>query len=137
MARHVEVALGDVDLSLPQYRILIFLDVRTAVASSLADQSAVTRPSVTAVVDGLVSRGLVERRSDPEDRRRVEHLLTPAGRKLLASADKVLDAKLAELSEYADGLESVAVLQGLDRWRQALDGHWLAMVEKMKLVTKS
>src|SRR3954464_14966284 len=32
-------------------------------------------PTVTAVVDGLVARGLVERQSDPEDRRRLTLLL--------------------------------------------------------------
>lgn len=137
LARHVEVALCDVDLSMPQYRILIFLDQSAAVASSLAVQSAVTRPSVTAVVDGLVHRGLVERRSDPSDRRRVEHLLTDEGRKVLAAADKVLDAHLSDISGYADGLESTEVLHGLDGWRRALEGHFVAKLDTMKLVSKS
>ncbi len=83
LARQVELALVEVDLSLPQYRILILLDEGKVAASALADRLAVSRPSVTAVVDGLVTRGLVERHHDPADRRRVGHDLTAEGRRLL------------------------------------------------------
>ncbi len=83
LARQVELALAEVDLSLPQYRILIHLDEGKVAASTLADKIAVSRPSVTAVVDGLVTRGLVERHHDPGDRRRVGHDLTAEGRQLL------------------------------------------------------
>ena len=54
LARQVEVGLAQVELSLSQYRTLMFLDEGSAAASALADHLAVSRPSVTAVVDGLV-----------------------------------------------------------------------------------
>ena len=45
-----------------------------------------TSGSITAAVDRLERKGLVERRNDPEDRRaRMVHL-TEAGRKLIACA---------------------------------------------------
>ncbi len=94
LARQVEVGLGQVDLSLPQYRILMFLDEGATVASKLADHLAVSRPTITAVVDGLVARGLVERRPHDQDRRRVGHALTEAGRQLLQEADRSVDARL-------------------------------------------
>ena len=66
-------------MSLPQFRLLAFLSEGEWAASAVADWLAVSRPSVTALVDGLVERGWVERRESPDDRRRVLHHIT-AGR---------------------------------------------------------
>ncbi len=122
LARQVEAGLASLDLSLPQYRILTLLGEGSAAASALADRLAVTRPSVTAVVDGLVSRGLVERRADPEDRRRVRHSLTELGQSILERADGAVDARLHEiLGLLGDGKAAQEAFRGLDRWRQALD----------------
>jgi long-chain acyl-CoA synthetase len=114
--------LAKVDLSLPQYRIMTFLDDGASVASKLADHLAVSRPSVTAVVDGLVARGLVERRHDDDDRRRVGHTLTPAGRQLLEAADRSVDSRLREIAGHLDDEAQVGeLLHSLDGWRRALD----------------
>ncbi len=125
LARHVEVALAEIDLSLPQYRLLMILSEQVAVASSLAESLRVTRPSVTAVVDGLVARGLVERRACLDDRRRVEHVLTSEGRRLLDQADDKVDARLAAVAANAgEGRQAGEALEGLRRWRPALDSYW-------------
>jgi long-chain acyl-CoA synthetase len=122
LARQVEVSLAKVDLSVPQYRILMFLDDGASVASTLADHLAVSRPAVTAVVDGLVARGLVERRHHDDDRRRVGHTLTTAGRHLLAEADRSVDGRLREIAGHlGDEAQVDQVLQSLDGWRRALD----------------
>jgi long-chain acyl-CoA synthetase len=121
LARQVEVGLGEADLTLPQYRILTFLGEGTAVASKLADHLAVSRPTVTAVVDGLVARGLVERSHREDDRRRVRHALTPAGRQVLEVADRSVDARLREIAGHLDADEAEAALRSLESWRQALD----------------
>lgn len=122
LARQVDVGLAQVDLSLPQYRILMFLAEGAVAASALADKLAVSRPSVTAVVDGLVSRGLVERRHDEGDRRRVGHTLTDEGRKILEQADAAVDARLGEIARFlSDEQEAAAAYEGLSRWRTALD----------------
>jgi len=123
LARQVDVGLAQVDLSLPQYRILMFLAEGAVAASALADNLAVSRPSVTAVVDGLVSRGLVERRHDEGDRRRVGHTLTDEGRKILEQADTAVDARLGEIARFLnDEQEAAVAYEGLSRWRAALDG---------------
>ncbi|HUZ44982.1 MAG TPA: MarR family transcriptional regulator [Acidimicrobiales bacterium] len=122
LARQVDVGLAQVDLSLPQYRILLFLAEGAVAASALADNLAVSRPSVTAVVDGLVSRGLVERRHDEGDRRRVGHTLTAEGRRILDQADAAVDARLAEIARFlTDEQEAATAFEGLARWRSALD----------------
>ena len=104
LAKQIELGLATVEVSPPQYRVLVSLAEGKAAASALADRLAVSKPSVTAVVDGLVERGLVERRHEVADRRRVAHELTPAGRRLLIAAD-----------------EEAAAMSGLDVWRRALD----------------
>ena len=122
LARQVEMGLSQVDLSLPQYRILMFLDEGTTVPSQLANHLAVSRPTITSVVDGLVARGLVERHHHNADRRRIAHALTPAGRQLLEVADRNVDARLKEIAGHLDEeAQMEEALQGLDCWRRALE----------------
>lgn len=98
IAKQVELGLDEVGLSLPQYRILGLLDVGPTISSALADRLAVRPPSVTAVVDGLVGRGLVERHHSEGDRRQVSHVLTPSGRHLLTAADQAVERRLADIA---------------------------------------
>lgn len=121
LAKQVEVGLASVDLSLSQYRVLSFLDGSTAVSSDLAERLAVRPPSVTAVVDGLVGRGLVERRTGVADRRQVEHGLTPAGRRALALADATVSSRLVDIAgTLRDEEEAARAFDGLLAWRRAL-----------------
>ena len=74
LARQVELAVSSLDLTLSQYRVLGILGDGQEAASALAEKLAVSRPSVTGVVDGLVARGLVSRgpaweRSEADRRR--------------------------------------------------------------------
>ena len=115
------MALGDVDLSLPQYRVLAFLAEGSAAASALAGKLAVSRPSVTALVDGLVGRELVERAANPSDRRRVDHRLTPAGRRVLLRADAAVEARLRSLAAHLDERDADAAMAALTHWGDAID----------------
>jgi long-chain acyl-CoA synthetase len=121
LAKHEEIALGHVGLSLPQFRVLILLAEGSAAASALAARLAVSPPSVTAIVDGLVARQLVERRPDAGDRRRVAHVLTPDGRRLLEEADSAATARLRDIAAYLSEAEQAQVLDALDLWHKALD----------------
>src|SRR5262245_29028241 len=117
-ARLFEVALDDLELSLGQYRMLVLLDGGDRAASRMADHLAVSRPSVTAMVDNLASRGLVHRWTPEDDRRRVIHELTDAGRALLGEADQRLAAWLGAVAEHG---ESPVLLAGLAELHDALD----------------
>lgn len=121
LARQVERALSAVDLSLPQYRLLALLAASQELASALAGLLAVRPPSVTAVVDGLVQRGLVERRPDVEDRRRVTHLLTPAGQAALSAGDEAVGVRLAALADHLADEEGDRAVDGLELWGEALE----------------
>jgi long-chain acyl-CoA synthetase len=121
LAKQVELALVSADLSLPQYRILGLLTEGSAVSSALAERLAVRPPSITAVVDGLVSRGLVERRHAEDDRRRVAHVLTAKGETLLETANEAVDSRLAGIAGSLETEELTArALEGLALWRHAM-----------------
>ena len=122
LARQLELALDTVELSLPQYRVLSFLAEGNEAASALADKLAVSRPSVTGVVDGLVAKGLVQRAEDPADRRRVTHDLTPAGRQVITAADAEVERRLSDIAGHRPD-RAAAAFDGLDAWRDALDGY--------------
>ena len=121
LARVTERAVGGIGLSLSQYRVLSLLDEGSAVATALADHLAVSRPHVTAIVDALVERGLVERRPDPQDRRRVSHGLTGPGRAALAAADEAVEARLAGLLDRLPPAAARQAASGLASWGDALD----------------
>lgn len=120
LAKQVEVAIGPLDLSLPQYRVLALLGDGSTASSVLARKLAVSPPTVTAVVDGLVARDLVERQADPEDRRRLTLLLTRDGKRVLAAADAAAETRLDEIAAFLDEPPE-ALAAGLDSWNQALD----------------
>jgi long-chain acyl-CoA synthetase len=116
----VEVALAQVELTLPQYRVLGILAEGSAAASGLADRLAVRRPSITALVDGLVARGLVDRRQEDTDRRRVELRLTPEGASTLARADVAVDDYLMTLAGHLPDKEEAMALRSLELWARAM-----------------
>ena len=121
LARQVELALTTVDLTLPQYRVLGILDRGPEASSVLAEKLAVSRPSVTGVVDGLVARALARRDHDPADRRRIGIELTDDGRHLLAQADTEVERRLQEIAAHLD--DPGLAFAGLGPWLQALEAH--------------
>jgi len=121
LAKQVELGLADVDLSLPQYRILSFLAEGSAISKAMADRLAVRPPSVTAVVDGLVHRGFIERHPGDGDRRVVSHGLTDKGSRTLAEADRAVAARLVAIARcLPDPGRDEAALDGLVLWSEAL-----------------
>jgi DNA-binding MarR family transcriptional regulator len=98
---------------------MVFLSEGAAGASTLAGTLAVSRPTITVVVDGLV-RGLRRAAGDENDRRKVHHRLTPAGRRALERADGVVSERLTELASHLDGAEATTAVSGLVLWGRAL-----------------
>ena len=121
LARQAELALTASDLSLSQFRVLALLAEGIALPSSMADTLDVRRPSITAVVDGLVARGLVLREPDAEDRRKVTHSITDEGRRLLESADGAIEERLRSIAGTLEDDDLVeGAVDGLARWGPAL-----------------
>ena len=135
LARQVELAVSSLDLTLSQYRVLGILGDGQEAASALAEKLAVSRPSVTGVVDGLVARGLVCRGPRGSDRRRVDVGLTDEGRHILAAADVAVEARLAEIARHL-GVDD-DVLRIFEPWHAALDARQAARHAQPLAATQS
>ena len=83
-------------LTVPQFRTLAFVNRRKGASlSEAAEHIGLTLPSVSTLVDGLVSRGYVTRKTQPDDRRRMNLVLTDRGEATLRVAR---EGALAEMS---------------------------------------
>ena len=92
------------DLSVPQFRVLIYLSRHEGASiSDVAEHMGLTLPSISKMVDGLVTRELVTREMDPGDRRRMKLVPTDLGREKMQSA---YNATLSRLSERLGMLSS-------------------------------
>jgi DNA-binding MarR family transcriptional regulator len=122
LARQVELGAATAELSLSQYRVLVILDSGQEAASTLADKLAVSRPSITGVVDGLCGRGLVCRHHVDGDRRRVDVQLTEAGAAALAIAEAEIGRRLSAIAAYMEP-GTADPLGTLAPWRTALNAY--------------
>lgn len=112
----------EVALSLRQYRMLERLTERPHRTGELASISGVSQPTASAAVAALESRGMVDRRPDPSDRRATLIEINQEGRALYAAArQRVLD-RLSVITAEMTGAdaEALAALQpvlikGMDR----------------------
>jgi DNA-binding MarR family transcriptional regulator len=109
------------DMTLPQFRVLGLVSRAPERANQLARQAAVSRPSLTGVLDGLESRGWVRRCDVDGDRRGVELEVTPTGLVALDGAHAAVQARLAELLELVPAVRRDAALDGLAALGEAIE----------------
>jgi DNA-binding MarR family transcriptional regulator len=103
------------DISVPQFRSMGYLDVNNGASlSDLASHIGLTMPSMSKLIDGLVSRGLVNRVHDSHDRRKVCLSLTPPGREQLRSAHRSTEKFLAERMSALPDDELNSISQAMD-----------------------
>ncbi|HSY14583.1 MAG TPA: MarR family transcriptional regulator [Jatrophihabitantaceae bacterium] len=77
--------------------------------TDLAAIAGVTQPSVTALVTALERDGLVERQSDPSDKRVALVVLTPAGRTYTRNRRQASTTSLAQLINKLPPDEAIAL----------------------------
>lgn len=120
MTRRLAAALEAEGCSVEEWRVLSLLsDGRGHAMSDVAEYALMPAPSLTKLVDRLVSAALAYRRKDPGDGRRVLLYLSSRGRTrhraVAALAQQaqvqVLDG-LAGVRELADGLSRLEFLLG-------------------------
>jgi DNA-binding MarR family transcriptional regulator len=109
------------DMTLPQFRVLGLVNRAPERASHLARQAAISRPSLTGVLDGLEARGWVRRREADGDRRGVTLEVTAAGRKALDAAFCAVEQRLAEVLAHVEPERRHAALDGLAVLGEAID----------------
>jgi DNA-binding MarR family transcriptional regulator len=71
--------MAGMELVLPEVVVLRTLARRPLNISEVADSISLSQSAASRVVDRLVSKGLISRREDPEDRRSKRLTLTPEG----------------------------------------------------------
>ncbi len=85
-------------VSVPQCHVLLELDESGSTnLVALAEALALDKSTVSRTVDSLVSRGLVDRAPDSEDRRYVALDLTDAGRATVATVNAIADANVRRI----------------------------------------
>ncbi len=98
----LQPSLDEVGLSLDHWRILSVLhDCPGLRMTSIAEAAVVPNATLTRHVDLLVERGLIVRRIDPDDRRRVVAALSPRGNALVS---RLLDDERAIEQAVIDAL---------------------------------
>ncbi len=86
-------------VSLTEFRLLKRLSTKVWLARELAADLDVTSATISTAVDGLVRRGLVERRASAGDRRAVPLAATPQGQAVIEAAQRRQYRALAGLLE--------------------------------------
>ena len=122
VAKAVQASLsGPMDaqhgLSLSEIDVLANLSVAPEGAlrmSQISDALVTNRPAVTRLIDGLETKGLVERRALPGDRRAVKAAITDAGRARFREVCPFLEEELRHsLGDVLDDDEAVALRSSL------------------------
>ncbi len=120
MTRRLAAALEAESCSVEEWRVLSLLaDGRGHTMSDVADYALMPAPSLTKLVDRMVSAALVYRRKDPGDGRRVLVYLSARGRTrhraVSALAQRAQEQALGEVTgvrELAEGLARLETVLG-------------------------
>jgi len=93
-----------------RYRILEVLDAsEPAAMGEIAQQSLIEAPTLTKIIDKMVTEGLVYRAPDPNDRRRVLILTAPAGKTLFKRLRGVSTAQEQRIVDLLEGDKASAL----------------------------
>jgi len=110
-ARRLERCLGD--MTLPQFRVLSLVASSPERANRVAERAAVSRPSLTGLLDGLEARGWVRRVDVVGDRRGVLLEVTTSGTTALSTAEAAMAEALDDLLVGSGADERAMVETGL------------------------
>ena len=106
-------------LSVPQFRTLLFISRNEGVSlSEVADHIGLTLPSMSALIDGLVTRDFVIRNTHRDDRRRVDLTLTEQGETTLRSAMNATQDYLKERFSRLSETERATIVKGMKTLRR-------------------
>lgn len=118
ITREFERVCRDSGVSLPQYRLLLFLRHGPERAGELAAKVAIKRPTLTALVNGLERDGMLRRAADSQDGRGVRIELTPAGLQSLEETERQLGYFMHRMSKRG---ERESILDAMDELSHIID----------------
>jgi len=94
--REFERVARDADISLAQYRTMLYLRSGAKRAGAIAAAGAVKKPTVSAMLNNLRDKGWIADEADPADARAISVKLTRAGLKRMAAFEAALAARVAQ-----------------------------------------
>ncbi len=100
--RDFELVAREFDLTVPQYRFLLFLKRGPRRAGELALEAAIGKPTASALIVEMERRGLITREADPADGRSIQLRLTDLGLARHAAFEAALAARLTDVIGPAD-----------------------------------
>lgn len=112
----------EIGLTAPQLLLLQAIDrMPDATIGALAKDVNLTQATVTAIIDRMESRRLVRRKRNAADKRKVNVLITPAGRKILVKAPTILQDRFIEWFRELEEWEQTYIIGALQRVAHMLD----------------
>ena len=124
MRRAFERSLDGSSLTLAQARALVYVARHEGIRQvDLAERLEVQPMTLARLVDQLAEAGLVERRSDPDDRRVYRLHPTAAAAPQLAAIEQGVVAVRKEAARGLDRAQVAALLEALQRIRDNLSDH--------------
>ncbi|MBX3196114.1 MAG: MarR family transcriptional regulator [Schumannella sp.] len=118
LSRIAQQVCEEAGLNLAQYRALASAASTGRRAYELAQATAVSRPAVTSLTNGMVKAGLIAREATPDDGRGVVFVVTDLGRRRLHEAERMLVHRFSEV--LGDAAPALAALR-TDTLFDALD----------------
>lgn len=100
-------------ISGPQYGVIRLLSEENATISELSGRMLLAPATLVPIVDTLERKGLLQRSTDPNDRRRNPLLLTEKGAGIVAAVPLLADGDSVTQGLISMGQEKVAQLHGL------------------------
>ena len=117
--REFERVTRDADISLAQYRTMLYLKGGAKRAGAIAAAGAVKKPTISAMLSNLRDKGWIADEADSDDGRAVSVALTAKGRARLAALEEKL----------ADRIAAIVPEAKLDKLLTALAGAYVSLGE--------
>lgn len=116
----------DSGLTTPQLLVMqATSDAVSLTVTQIAREINLTQATTTSIVNGLERRGLLDKRRDNEDKRRVIVSLTQAGRTLIQNAPRTLQQLLGRRFEGLEPWEQSFVLAAVQKLASLMDAEEL------------
>ena len=111
-----------IDMTIPQIKTLVLLQsVQRVRMGGIANYLGSTLSASTSVVDRLVDKGLVDRTSDPDDRRVVVCHLTESGMDAISKFWQIEHCKVDPLVKRLDCNQLETIVEALELIRQKVE----------------
>ena len=107
LGRIVERTGQRAGVSLAQYRLLLLVAREPQRAGELATRAAVSKPTLTNLVNTLEREGLITRERLADDRRGIQLEVTEAGAAALAEAEEILIGRIGQLLDDVEDVERI------------------------------